>query len=653
MPKACLYFSLLLLVSCAAPTAEPLSSNPTTADQVRRLSSILDYIAADYPGCVAAGKITNQEEYAEQIAFLADANELAAGLPPAAGPMQLGQSLAQLEAAIRNIAEPNGVAQAARKLSKQLLSEYAVVLAPAAPPSHERGKQLYAIHCASCHGTTGAGDGTAAAQLKGPAPRSFRDADIMADMSPVRAFNTVTDGIADTAMASYGSLAPSDRWSLAFYVFTFYHGSANIDNGRAHHKSFRSTVAASASRLAGLTDRELAAQIAGPHSQDILGYLRAAAPYESSGAPMDQARKLIATAQAAYTRGDGTAARRAASAAYLEGFEPHEASLRATDSALMHRLEREFLGIRVAMQKAASKRDIEQRSLRIVAMLDSADEALSGDSGASVAFFSAMAILLREGLEGALLVLLLLGVARKAGYDQADTRAVHVGWATALALGVVTWFASALLINALSGAGRELIEGVIALIASGVLLMASHFVLVRIDVQRRISALKNHLKDAVTSPRRRVILASLAFVAVYREAFETVLFLRAIMLDASGSGKAVALGAIAGVALLVVVVFAMSKLGRRLKPGPMLSALGVLLCVLAVVLAGKGIRSLQEAGRVDISAINGPRIDWLGVYPTVQGVTAQAVVLAIFVVIAAVSVWRRGAEGGTPAPSGA
>ena len=173
-----------------------------------------------------------------------------------------------------------------------------------------------------------------------------------------------------------------------------------------------------------------------------------------------------------------------------------------------------------------------------------------------------------------------------------------------------------------------------------VLLLTGHFVLARIDAKHRVDAIKRRLAAARSTGRRQAVLAGLAFVAVYREAFEVVLFLRAIVLDA-GEGWAVASGVGAGVLALIVIVWLLMRLGRRLKTGRLLAAMGTLLCVLSFVLAGKGVRSLQEAGVFGIHPIPAPRIEWLGMYPTLETLGAQLFVLAAFAVVAAIAMSRR------------
>jgi high-affinity iron transporter len=164
------------------------------------------------------------------------------------------------------------------------------------------------------------------------------------------------------------------------------------------------------------------------------------------------------------------------------------------------------------------------------------------------------------------------------------------------------------------------------------LLYAGHFVLARMDAQRRIAALKRRFAS-ISSARRNVLLFSFSFIAAYREAFEVVLFLRAILLGSPGAGAQVGIGAAVGLFACIGVVALIARLGKRLNTSLLLNIGGGLLCVLAFVLAGKGIRSLQEAGLVGVSAFDGPRFDVLGVFPTLQTLGAQAAVVVLIVVV--------------------
>ena len=642
--RLCLFALVLVAAGCSqsAESAAPPPPSPE-AEDVRRLAAILDYVAADYAGAVKDGAVLDTGEYDEQLSFMKDATALGGRLADA------HSGVAEVVGLVEHKADPTQVAAAARALRKKVLDAHGLVLAPSAPPSREQAATLYAQTCASCHGPRGGGDGPAAATLK-PPPRNFRDPAAMADMSPVRAFNALTDGMKGTAMVSWGHLSPADRWALAFYVFTLRHDTGAESRGSASYAHAGRPVPATATALAGVTDGQLA-QALGPDAPDGIAWLRGVAAFSSSQPPLEDARQRLAAAIVLYKKGDGPAARQAAGQAYLDGFEPHEGALRGRDAELVTICEEHFLRIRDAIGAGAPLAAVEREALQLGALLDRADETLGGGGGAKMAFVGALVVVLREGVEAALLLMLLLGLARRQGASvsaDADARAVHIGWIAALAVGIVTWFASGPLVG-FSGASRELMEGIVSLVAAVALLLTGHFVIARIDAKHRVDAMKRRLAEAASHGRRRTALAGLAFLAVYREAFEVVLFLRAIALDANVSHGAVAAGAGAGALVLIAVVWLLLKLGKRLKPGPLLATMGTLLCVLAVVLAGKGVRALQEAGLVAIRPLEVPRVEWLGVFPSVEGVLAQLVVLGAFTAIAVVAVRARRRSAAVPA----
>jgi high-affinity Fe2+/Pb2+ permease len=137
---------------------------------------------------------------------------------------------------------------------------------------------------------------------------------------------------------------------------------------------------------------------------------------------------------------------------------------------------------------------------------------------------------------------------------------------------------------------------------------------------------------------RRAVLAGLAFVVAARATAEGALRLRALALAPEVSGAAVAGGAAAAIVALGAAVFTLILLGRRLGPGTRLATVGPLAAAAAAVLAGDGMRALQQAGAMTIRPLGLPRIDWVGLYPTVETIAAQAVVLAAFVVLGALAV---------------
>jgi high-affinity iron transporter len=186
-----------------------------------------------------------------------------------------------------------------------------------------------------------------------------------------------------------------------------------------------------------------------------------------------------------------------------------------------------------------------------------------------------------------------------------------------------------------------MIEGSLQLVTAALLLYASHWLLAAATARRVVSFLSAHTLRAGSA----LVVFGLSFVAIYREMFETVLFFRGLLIESAGEGGAVALGALVGLLLLVAVVAALQKLGRRLKPRPLLLSCGILLCGLAVVMVGNGVRALQEVGILPLTVWGGFEVRAIGVYATREGILAQAIVL---VLLAASAVWTglRGRQGG-------
>lgn len=81
----------------------------------------------------------------------------------------------------------------------------------------QRGQQLFAQNCATCHGTSGKGDGPAAAALN-PKPQDLTDDQWKHGGSPEQILQTVTNGVPGTAMVSWASLPEADRRALVAYI---------------------------------------------------------------------------------------------------------------------------------------------------------------------------------------------------------------------------------------------------------------------------------------------------------------------------------------------------------------------------------------------------------------------------------------------------
>lgn len=614
-----MWIALLFSVATITHAAEP-------ADEARRVVAILDYVASDYGGAVQGGAVVSEGEYAEQKGFVADAARIAAGLP--ASTLDVAGGVATLQRDVETMAPASTVSADAARLRAGLVAAYQVSLVPGGPLSRSNGESLYAANCASCHGVTGGADTPTAAQLT-PPPRNFRDPDVMHVLTPARAFNALADGVSGTAMPAFAQLPLADRWDLAFYVFTLRHDPASETRGESLARGASGDVAT----LAAANDADLEASVSSvPDAErpDAVAWLRGVAPYRDQGRSMAVARQGIDDAMSAFRAGDRTGAGRQLTDTYLRGFEPHEATLRQASPELVTQIEDGFLGLRAMIDGGAPPDDVAAKAATVRGLLDRAETGVATAGGTSMAFAGGFLVFLREGVEAALVVLLLLGYAKSRG--PREVRSVHLGWLGALAAGMVTWWASEWLVG-VAGAEREAVEGFTALLAALFMVSAHHWLASRAAAAKRVGAIQAVMGAGALA---WWTLPALSFGAVYREAFEVVLFLQAILLDSAASPWAVLAGCGAATALLIAGVAVLLRVGGKLPVGPALTVASVLLCLMAVVFAGKGTHALQEAGYVGVAELALPRVEWLGVFPTVQTAVAQ-LVLAMALAVSALA----------------
>ncbi|MEA3032447.1 MAG: high-affinity iron transporter [Sphingomonadales bacterium] len=620
---------LALLWLCLLAFATPAAAQQGDVQTSWRL---LDYLAVDYPGAVRDGRVISASEYKEMGEFAASVGERIGGLPQKPEKARLAAGADALKAAIARKAEPDDVARLAHGLAAQLIAAYPVPLAPKSIPDAARGDALFAQNCAACHGATGDGKGPMAAKLN-PPPIAFADRGRARQRSLFALYQVIDQGLEGTAMQSFSTLPDADKWALAFRVGRFAYPPALAGQGRKLWQSDPAVrgLVPDAAALTGLTEAGLAQRIGPAKAAAVVAYLRndPGAVGRQGGSSLTIVREKLRQSLAAYEAGDRGAAKELALAAYLDGFEPVEPMLAARDAGLLARVETKMGELRGAIAQGADVPEVRERVAGLDTLVDESERALAPDQGSAAStFLGAFTILVREGLEALLIVVAMLAFLRKADRPEM-VRPVHWGWILALLAGLATWWAATNLI-AISGASRELTEGFGSALAAVVLL----FVGIWMHGKAQADEWQRYIHDKVgqaLSKKSAWFLFLLAFVAVYREVFETILFFAA--LSAEGRVGAVIAGAAAGLGTLALIAVLMLRFSRRLPIAKFFSYSSLLIAVLAVVLAGKGVAALQEAGLLGVTpAAWAPRISLLGLYPTVEGLTAQALTLAALIV---------------------
>ncbi|HEX8480695.1 MAG TPA: FTR1 family protein [Allosphingosinicella sp.] len=615
----------LLAFLGAAPAAARNSEVQTTW-------RLLDYVAVDYREAVRDGRIVNEAEYKEMAEFTASVRERLAALPEKPVKAKLVAGAAELQAAVARKAAPPEIERQARSLAAQLIGAYPVPLAPRRMPDLARGETLYARNCASCHGAAGDAKTPLAVGMD-PPPIAFTDRQRARERSLFALYQVIDQGLEGTAMSSFGHLPEEDKWALAFAAGRFAYPSELAERGRRIWEADAAlrALVPEAAALIGLSESALAARIGPEKAPAVVAFLRSnpSAATPSGGATLAIARDRLRQSLAAYEKGDRNAARELALSAYLDGFEPVEAVLASRDAGLMARVERAMGELRSAISGGRPTAEVRERVAAMDALFDETERALAPDQGSAAStFLGAFTILLREGLEALLIVVAMLAFLRKA--DRAEmVRPVHLGWIAALAGGIATWWAATHLVS-ISGASRELTEGFGSILAAVILL----FVGIWMHGKAQADEWQRYIREKVgqaLSRKSAWFLFGLSFIAVYREVFETILFFTA--LSAEGRLAPLLGGAATAAALLVVVAFLMFRFSRKLPIGKFFAYSSALIAVLAVVLAGKGVAALQEAGMIGVTPLDrAPRVEILGLYPTLEGLLAQAATLVILLV---------------------
>jgi len=610
-------------------------------DQPKRLVALLDYLGSDYKNAVRDGKVLSQDEYGEMQEFSRRSLDLFKQLKEVDKADKAGvePALKSLASQIENKADPKTVSELAKRTKEKLIAAYNIVPYPRQLPTFASGKKLYDENCAQCHGATVKGDGPGRESMnpKMPPPANFTDPERIGGLSPFKAFNTSTFGVEGTAMASFAALTEDQRWQVAFYVFSLRFSEDAVKKGTELVKGKKlppdlQTVAT----LATHSDDELLEKLKAFASNEtdalnMLAYLRRGLLETKTSDPLAIAREYLRESVELYKQGNKEKAYQKAVDAYIDGYDLAEPALFAKDMTFGRDLETQFTEFRNAIKQGVSTDEIQKRHVDMEAKLDHAEQILTRQDNISdyYTFINSALIILREGLEASLILAAILAMLKVMGAKDA-VRYIHLGWILALVMGGLTWLITQTVLT-LSGQHRESMEGFISIFAALALFYVGYWLHTRSETKKWQAFIQDKVKSSLSS-KSIFGLMGISFFAVYREAFEVVLFYQALWLQNENSHQAVLWGFVAGLAALIVLTIVILKLGIRVPLKYFFGITGTLLYVVAFIFAGVGIKELQAAGWIPTTPVDLPlQVPILGIYPTVQTLTAQAIMLCAFV----------------------
>jgi high-affinity iron transporter len=628
--KMVLIGAAALFLGATLLTFPQQATNPTDpAPVVRRLAATAQLAAQEYRVGIVDGRVVSPAEVDEARLFLQESRRSAGALPTHLRPAAVAR-IDTVIALVNRTGEPDSVDAHVQRLTTTIAAELGIVLdqIPESAPSLARGAEVYHANCASCHGALGRADGPAAHGLD-PSPTNLADGTALKDQSPLDYYRRITIGVVGTAMPSFDLRLPAqDRWAAALYatMLRLPQPSGEVPpalrsfgkTGRMSDVDLVTALEAGDSSAAGL------ARVAA---------IRSFQPDASAAATaqvFDQVRAQLDSTYALARTGDSSAHTKAFDA-YMT-FEQVERGIRAKNPALAAELEGDFAALRSQLaQKDAGTQELDALRHQLTSRLENAERTLGDDLSSGNLFLQSLVIMLREGLEAILIVGALVTFLVRMG-AQHRKREINFGVGAAIVASVVTAFAIETVFH-VTPANQELLEGITMVVATVVLFYVSYWLLSKMEVVKWNHFVKSKVNDALTSGSS-LALASAAFLAVYREGFETVLFYKALFLTGgANSSMPILSGILLGAAMLVGVYVAISRFGVRLPLKPFFGFTSAFLYYMAFVFAGKGVAELQAGGLVSTTMISwAPRLPALGMYPTLETMLAQGVLLVLLVV---------------------
>jgi high-affinity iron transporter len=300
------------------------------------------------------------------------------------------------------------------------------------------------------------------------------------------------------------------------------------------------------------------------------------------------------------------------------------------DPALAMRAEKAFLdgqrgepGVKAALDARLTGDELTASYQRALDWLEECAALVKVGLSPTAAVIGAVFIVAREGLEAVIILAALLAGLR--GAENARIRR-RIGAGAWLALGAtaVIFVASRTLLQGLSHYG-ETLEAVISVIAVIVLLIVTNWVFHKYYWTGWNARLRTLSKAAQRQQQTRwegLALIGVGFVTIFREGFETTLFMQSLILEAGM--RPVLLGLAIGGLFIGVVGLAVFSIGAKLPYRKMLVITGVLVIFVLFTFMGSTVRLFQTVGWLSVHPVPGLELPawmgvWLGLYPTWEG----------------------------------
>ncbi len=598
--QATVFFLFLCFYLIHLPaTVHAKSSSEIVESKTRKVIMMLDIVAKEYALGIDNGNIINATEYEESQVFLEQALEryqtIIGSMPNLENAENLKTRFEKLSVNLKARINPEEVKTSVNTIQSQLLKELGIEMqkSPPRPVDLANGRKIFKTNCALCHGLNGNGNGPLATHLD-PAPAVLSDPEITGNdhSTAYDNFQVISVGIANTAMVAWSEFLPEEElWDVTYFVRTF--SNANI---------------------------QLPLVVGSASAEDDQ-------PGLSPGQAIAGVNNLLDESLKAFKAGDINSAAELAFDAYL-GYEKLERGLSTKRKELGLRLESTFSRLRAEIKRKAELSHVEKIRKTIKTDLKEAQNVLEEKVGFTGLFIQSFSIIVREGFEAILIVAALIAFLIKSR-NKDKVKIIHQGVIT----GIIASFLTAYILHevlSITMAKQELLEGWIMLVAVAVLFWVSYWLVTKIETQKWQSYITGKMSQAVTTGNV-FTLGLVAFLSVYREGFETVLFYKALYLSAGESSGGIVPGFLAGCVCLAAIFYVINKLGIKVPIKWFFGFTSVLLYFMAFMFMGKGLHELQMGEALSLTAAKfAPEISWLGMYPTWETFIGQMILVVLF-----------------------
>lgn len=380
----------------------------------------------------------------------------------------------------------------------------------------------------------------------------------------------------------------------------------------------------------------------------LIGSLMALAPssyaaekkYESWNAIVDEMDTILNDAYDIYFIKDVERAKARVNNAYFGFYEKHGVE-RAVMSYISGKrgtdTEYQFAKIKRLMTDGASNKVVRNEIDTILKMLHEDANELDGkqESGWSI-LLASFIIIFREGLEAILVIAAISAYLVRSGH-LAMVKVVYMSSLVAIFASILAAIALHTVFD-ISGANQEIIEGIAMLLATVVLFFISNWMFSKAEAEAWKSYVEEKVQTAVSSGSR-FALGFAAFLAVFREGAETILFYQAMLVEAKEHMDMVWYGLAIGT-IILAIIFVVIRFGTMKLPiRPFFIGTSILMYIMAIAFAGGGVKELQEADMIPVTSVDFIHsVEVLGIYPTVETLVPQ--IIMVFIVVVSVIYYK-------------